>query len=148
MAGFFSRRAKKTGKTLSDWMGLSVTAGVFLLMKDIFVSVFMPWKKEAPGPVESFEEAMARMKLSEADIAQRKKMFIQQTLVYFGLGLGVIIYGVILAFDHAITGMFMCFVVSFVAFANAFRAHFWYFQTKQRRLGCTLQEWLNAGLGG
>jgi intracellular multiplication protein IcmV len=44
--------------------------------------------------------------------------------------------------------MVMCLMVSLVAFANAFRAHFWYFQTKQRKLGCTIQEWLNAGVGG
>jgi intracellular multiplication protein IcmV len=146
--GFFRNTAKKTGSKLGDWMGLSITAGVFGLLKDIAITVFMPWKRTAGGPPETFDEAITRMNLSEKDIAERQKMFLQQTILYFTLGIGVIIYGVMLAFDHAITAMIMCLVVSLVAFANAFRAHFWYFQTKQRRLGCTIQEWLNAGLGG
>lgn len=148
MAGFIKRSVTGTGKTLGDWMGLSVTAGVFLLMKDIFINIFMPWKKEPAGAPETFDEAMKRLKLSEEDIAQRQRMFITQTLIYFLLGLCIIFYGVMLAFEHAIIGMVMSFLVSFVAFANAFRAHFWYFQTKQRKLGCTLQEWLNSSLKG
>jgi intracellular multiplication protein IcmV len=148
MAGFFKRSAKKTGSKISDWMGLSITAGVFLFVKDIFVAVFMPWKREPAGPPETFEQAVARLDLSEADIQGRQKMFLQQTVLYFLLGIAVISYGVFLAFEHAITGMVMCLMVSLVAFANAFRAHFWYFQTKQRKLGCTIQEWLNAGVGG
>lgn len=148
MAGLIKRGVKGTGKTLADWMSLSITAGVFLLMKDIFLAVFMPWKREPAGPVESFEEAARRLNLSEEDIAGRRRMFLTQTVIYFALGVGIITYGVMLAFDHAITGLIMSLLVSLVAFANAFRAHFWYFQTKQRKLGCTLQEWLNSSLKG
>lgn len=148
MAGLIKRGVKGTGKTLADWMDLSVTAGVFMLMKDIFIMVFMPWKRGPAGQEESFEEATRRLRLSEEDIAQRQRMFLMQTMVYFALGVGIITYGVMLAFDHAITGLIMSILVSFVAFANAFRAHFWYFQTKHRKLGCTLHEWLNSSLKG
>lgn len=148
MAGFIKRSVKGTGKTIGDWMDISVTAGVFLMVKDIFVTVFLPWKREKPGPAESFAEAAKRLKLTSEDIAKRQRMFMQQTIIYFILGLAIIGYGVMLAFDRAITGMLMAFLVSFVAFANAFRAHFWYFQTKQRKLGCTFQEWLNSSLKG
>jgi len=148
MAGFFRRTAAKTGKKMGDWMGLSVTLGVFTLVKNIFISVFMPWKMGPPGPAETFEQAVARMGLSETDIEARKTLFMRQTLLYFGLGLAVVGYGLMLAFDKSVIGMFMCFGVSLVAFANAFRAHFWFFQTKHRKLGCTFKEWLNGSLGG
>jgi intracellular multiplication protein IcmV len=148
MAGIIKRTVKGTGKTLADWMDLSVTAGVFLLIKDIFITVFMPWKKGEPGAPETFQEAVKRLKLTEEDIVERQRNFVYQCLIYFGVGLGIIAYGIILAFEGSVMGVIMSILVSFVAFANAFRAHFWYFQTKHRKLGCTLQEWLNSSVKG
>lgn len=148
MAGLVKRGVKRTGKTLSDWLGMQLMVGLFVFVKDIFVAVFMPWKREATGRQETFEEAVQRLGLTEEDLEQRKRMFLQQTLLFFALGLAVVLYGVKMAFDHSLMTMIICFVVSLVAFANAFRSHFWFFQTKRRKLGCTLQEWLNAGLGG
>lgn len=148
MAGFIRRRVTKTGKTVGDWMGMTVITGVFGIVKEIFIMVFMPWKRGPAGPAESFEDAAKRLNLTDAVIEQRKKSFFYQTLLYLGLGFTVIIYGVVLAFDQHVMGTVISFIVSCVAFANAFRAHFWYFQTKQRKLGCTFQEWLNGSLGG
>lgn len=148
MAGLIKRSVNGTGKTVGSWMGIGATAGVAILMKDIFTAVFMPWRTDNQVEPETFEEAVTRLRLSEEDIAQRARLFLQQTLFYFAVGLGVIAYGVSLAFEHAIIGMLMSFLVSAMAFANAFRSHFWYFQTKQRKLGCTLQEWLNGSIKG
>ncbi len=146
--GFITRRVKKTGHTLGDWLGLSLMVNLAILMKEIFVDVFFPWKREPAGPVESFEEAIARLKLTEEDIEQRKSMFLKQTFFFMLAGFAVIAYGITLAMEHAITGTLMCLLISTVAFSNAFRMHFWYFQTKHRKLGCTFQEWLNSSLKG
>jgi intracellular multiplication protein IcmV len=148
MAGFIKRRVTKTGRTLGNWMGLGLSVAVFMFMKEIFVMVFMPWKVLPVGTPETFDEAIARLNLTEEDLTDRKTMFLKQTVLFFIAGLAVIAYGVSLAFDHAVTGMLMCFAVSCVAFANAFRMHFWYFQTKHRKLGCTVKEWLNSSLRG
>jgi intracellular multiplication protein IcmV len=148
MAGFMKRSAKGTGKALGDWMGLSVTVGVARMMRNIVVAIFMPWKAGPKGEPETFEHAIERLGLSEEDIVARRRMFVQQAIFYTLLGFAVIASGVSLAFQHAIIGMLMTFLVSLIAFVNAFRAHFWYFQMKQRKLGCTLQEWLNGSLEG
>jgi intracellular multiplication protein IcmV len=148
MAGFIKRTAKGTGKTLGDWMGLSVTVGVARMMGNIIVAVFMPWKAGPKGEPETFEQAIKRLRLSEEDIVARRRMFVQQAIFFTLVGFAIIAYGVSLAFSQAIVGMLMTFLVSLIAFVNAFRSHFWYFQMKQRKLGCTLQEWLNGSLEG
>jgi intracellular multiplication protein IcmV len=40
-------------------------------------------------------------------------------------------------------GALLSLVVAFLALALAFRYHFWFFQIKQRRLGCSVSEWFN-----
>jgi len=148
MAGFFTRRIKKAASTTSDWMELSITGAILGMMRDIFVKIFMPWKsKEAVQP-ESFDEAVARLGLQESDVKQRESMFLKQAIVYLFVGFFILLYGVYLGANQSFNGLILCLVVSFVALANAFRAHFWHFQTKQRKLGCSFKEWLDSTLKG
>ena len=103
MAGFFKRRLIKSKNTLSDWLGIGIAVGVFNLMKDIFVSVFFRSKQEK-GPSETFDEAVARLRLTESDLVDRRKMFLIQTLLYLVSGVCVIIYAIWLAFHAYWTG--------------------------------------------
>lgn len=143
MAGFFRRRVGKAKDTLSDWMGVWMLVGVFKLIRDIVTSIFFPWKKEK-GEAETYEEAVARMKLSDDDLEERKRMFVTQVWLYLGAGIGVIAYGVWLAFQGYIIEMLLAFLVAGLSFAYAFRSHFWLFQMKQKKLGCTWKEYLDA----
>ena len=145
MAGFFKRRLSKAKNTLSDWMGIGIAVGTFDFVKGIFVSVFLPGKG-GKGPKETFEEAIARMNLTEADLKDRQKMFLMQTFVYLGVGLCVLGYAIWLAFQGYITGMLVTFLVALLAFSYAFRSHFWLFQLKKRKLGCTFKEYLDSSL--
>lgn len=145
MAGFFRRRAVKAKNTLSDWMGLGMIIGVFDLVQNIFVTIFFPWKKEKGQP-ETFEEAVERMNLTELDLEDRKKMFRTQVYLYLGVGLAVLAYTVWLAFSGYYVETFLAFLVAVMSMAYAFRSHFWLFQMKQRRLGCTFKEYLDSSL--
>ncbi len=145
MAGFFKRRVTKAKGTLSDWMGLGLIAGVFRLVRDIFVTVFMPGKRETE-PAETFEEAVVRMKLSKADLEERQKVFFVQTILYLIMGICILGYTVWLAFTKQYTGMFLAFLVAMLSMAYAFRSHFWLFQLKKKKLGCTFKEYLNSSL--
>lgn len=148
MAGFFRRRVNKAARTTSDWMELGITGSILGMMRDIIVKVFMPWKSKTPVQPETFEEAVARLGLHEQDLKQRESMFLKQAGIYLILGFFILLYGVYLAVQSSFNGLILCLVVSFVALANAFRAHFWYYQTKHRKLGCSFQEWLNSTLKG
>ena len=68
-------------------------------------------------------------------------------MITYGLGaLGVGAYTVYLI-AH---GHWYSVTVSFLLFAfliiSTLRSHFWIFQIKQRKLGCTIEEWLNASI--
>jgi intracellular multiplication protein IcmV len=39
------------------------------------------------------------------------------------------------------------FIILWIALVLAFRYHFWYFQIKNRKLGCTVYEWYRGLLG-
>ena len=114
--------------------------------KELSRKVFLPEKK--PGYSEEFEVAMQRLNLSEADIAQKKHRFL-----YLSIGLLLLAFIVFAyAIYHLINQNWLALPVSLVLtglpLVLAFRYHFWYFQLKQRKLGCTLGEWFRQGLLG
>jgi intracellular multiplication protein IcmV len=143
MAGFFRRRAIKAKNTLSDWMSIGIIVGVFDLLKDIVTTVFFPGKRKKVEP-ETYEQVVRRMKLTEADLADRKKMFLTQTILYFVIGLAVLGYTVWLLLQGYYGGMFLALLVAALSFSYAFRSHFWLFQMKQKRLGCTFKEYWDS----
>ncbi len=92
---------------------------------------------------ESFEEAVARFNLSEADINKRLKQFEQIQVVFLVLILFSMSYCIYLLTKGAIPGAIVCLAVVAITFSQVFRYNFWAFQLKQRKLGCTFKEWLN-----
>lgn len=142
------RAGSRVGSAIASGLALDVFTSMLKFMKEIFYSVFMPWKLGAPGKPETFEQAMKRFGIDEQGLAERKKMFGIQIVVYIITGILILIYAVFLAKAHAFVGMLIAVLVGILAFAYAFRSHFWLFQLKQRRLGCTFQEWLSSTVQG
>lgn len=97
---------------------------------------------------ESFEQAKARLHLSEADILERKQGFLKLAIIMGAFGFMVLLYTVYLLWNHSFGGGMLAFVVCLLCFATACRYHFWYFQVKNHKLGCSMKEWLNAKVGG
>lgn len=99
-------------------------------------------------PAEPLDKVMERMSLSEDDIIVRKKAFFRLSILMLFVALLVFIY---LLF-HLFHGHWLAVLVSSVAIllslALAFRYHFWYYQLKVRKLGCTFREWFRHGLLG
>lgn len=146
--GIFKRTGSRIGSAFYSGLALDVFTNMFGFLKQLFYSVFMPWKLGEPGKPETFEQAIKRMGLTEADLEKRKKMFTTQVILYIVMSFLVLIYAIHLASTHEVTGMFMAILVSVLGLAYAFRSHFWLFQLKQRRLGCTFKEWLSSTIQG
>jgi len=95
---------------------------------------------------ETFEEAMVRLDLTEAQLEKQKKSFFRQSLFFFLGSVGLILFSFyrlyILQLVPGALGLFL----SGVVLAYAFRAHFWYFQIKHRKLGCTFAEWWSGSV--
>ena len=97
---------------------------------------------------ETFEEAMVRLRLSKADISQRTQEFKRLFIIFLVIFIVLLSYTVYLLSEGSIRPGLVSLVLTFIVLAQIFRYHFWLFQIKQRKLGCTLREWFWQGLLG
>jgi intracellular multiplication protein IcmV len=105
-------------------------------------------EQKAPAKSEAFNEAMARLNLSDADLAQRSRNLLRLSYFMASIACGVFLYTGYHLFFGTFSGVILSIAVTSIAAALAFRYHFWYFQIKQRKLGCSFTEWYNQGLRG
>lgn len=106
---------------------------------------FVPQKREEG---ESFEAAKKRLKLKESDIAARQTGLLRLSILMIAVAFLLLAYSIYLFAIGGYRGGVVGFVVMLIALVLAFRYHFWYFQIKERKLGCTIQEWFKQGLMG
>ncbi len=133
--------AYKPAVDVKAWMGWDIIKSSSRYVYGLGKEVFVPAEAKHQ---ESFEEAMERLHLSETDIQDRQKEFARLFLIYALMGLAIFIYSIVLFFKMAFMGGILAIVVSALAFGMAFRQHFWLFQIKHRKLGCSLSEWYHS----
>ena len=121
-----------------SWEYLTETADRFRLL---LVDVVVPKKATYS---ETFSEALERLEINEEDIEQRKQEFTRLFYFFLIMSVGIIIYGLIMAFRGGMVASLISFCLSLYTLSQAFRFHFWLFQVKHRKLGCTLKEWFNS----
>lgn len=143
--GFFSS-VKKAGSKIVDvrvdrWIGVSElrhTTNQLITYAVDNLSV-----KKA-NRIETFDEAMERLNLEEKNIAQKLNEFKLLCGIFILMAIAVFSYAVYMA----TVGFYMACLISLsltaYMLAMAFRFHFWAFQIKNRKLGCTFQEWLDS----
>jgi intracellular multiplication protein IcmV len=119
-----------------DYLKQSMNRSTFLV-KQLF-------KIEHPKFKESFEEAKERLGLDEATLEQRKKEFLRLSITFCFIAFGVFSYSIYLIYVEAFISALIAFLFTFYNLTQAFRFHFWYFQVKNRKLGCSLKEWLST----
>ncbi|NCT57070.1 MAG: type IV secretion protein IcmV [Legionella sp.] len=125
------------------WSDAERVKSFFDYIKSLFQRLFTVQTQEAK---ESFKKVQSRLHLTdEALLAQQRSLFrLSMLMCMFGLFmLGYTVYQVFNGYFFAII---LSFIVSLLAFAFAFRYHFWYFQISQKKLGCSIRRWFNQGL--
>ena len=125
------------------WMGVDNLAEQTRYITSTSKAVFKTQK--GTGRVETFEQAMQRMQLTEQDIWQRQQEFMRLAAIFFVVMLVTLSYAFYLLSVGKFLGGIVAGGVTAITLAMAFRYHFWYVQTKKRKLGCTFKEWLDAG---
>ncbi len=123
-----------------SWDYLNETAERF---KYLLVDIVVPKKAKTS---ETFEEALDRLELTETDLENRKVEFTRLLYFFIGLAVSIILYGLFVAFRGSLTAALIAFCLSIYCLTQAFRFHFWLFQLKHRKLGCTFKEWLNSSI--
>lgn len=134
------------------WMGLKQIYATTRELKNLVKTVFKLGKPEAEekNPSnETFEQAMTRFNLNDEQLLQRQKQFIKQAILYFTLGLALLIYAIhLLITTHFYLASIVTLILSVLMFTYAYRQHFWYFQIKSRKLGRTFKDWVAFAFKG
>lgn len=123
------------------WVGLDFLSDTITGLVNTTRSLVIPRKATYQ---ESFEEAVARLNLTEEDIANRLKHFQRAQWLFIVLATLVLIYFFDLLFEGSMTGCIICLAVLAITASQFFHYSFWAFQIKKRKLGCTFQEWWEA----
>ena len=97
---------------------------------------------------ETFEEAKRRMNLSNEDLDTRKRALLQLSILMVVICVFLCGYAFYHLFYGSIPGCLLTLSIMCVSAVMAFRYHFWYFQIKEKKLGCSIKEWFKFGLLG
>lgn len=144
-------RLKKTGKTVrkyfnpANWMGYSHIETSADMIKQTVADIFIPPES---GVEDDFSETVEQLGLSPEILKSKQKALMRLCVFLVFLMLIVLSYSSYQLYQGHYRAFIPSLVLSFVCLAFAFRYHFWYFQIKVQRLGCTFQEWLNYVLSG
>jgi len=127
------------------WIDFDRTKSFTFYLVNGFKKMFVPQKNEGG---ETFEEAMSRLNISEKELEDKKSALYRLSLLMCAAAIGIFGYAIYHIIYGSYRAVIISLVVTMIALALAFRYHFWYFQIKERKLGCTMQEWYRKGLLG
>lgn len=149
--GFFRGlgRMVKPLVNIPKWMSAKQITADAAYISQIAKQVLTPQKAQQE---ETFEAALQRLNLTEQDLRDRKKEFTRLAGFFFVVFILLVGYVVYLILDS--TGevswraILLSIVVSLIALVQFFRFHFWLYQIKERRLGCSFKQYLVSGILG
>ncbi len=138
--GRFLWRSVKPFVNVPKFMGWNEIKHNTRTLKDLMLTFF---KVSPPSRPDTFASAVKANNLSEKDLEKRAKSFLYFSIFYFLIAIGFFIYFIYLWAKFFIFAGFISFLLMIIALLLGYRDNFWWFQVKQRRLGCTFREWLN-----
>lgn len=128
-----------------SWFDWDRTKSLSRYLLDGFKKFFVPQKVEERM---SFEAVKKQLNLSDGELFQRQKGLLRLSILMLVIAFLIFVYDVYLFLVGGYLGGLLGLVIMLIALALAFRYHFWYFQIKERKLGCSIQEWYKQGLKG
>ncbi|KTD66546.1 intracellular multiplication protein IcmV [Legionella santicrucis] len=97
---------------------------------------------------ESFTDATTKFGLSDESLLSKQKALFRLSMLMLLSAVLILGYAGYQFYLGSMKAGLVSLVVTLIALVLAFRYHFWYFQIKQRKLGCTFNEWYRQGLLG
>ena len=142
-------KLKRIGKRFlnpSKWMSVDTVAQNAEHIKDGYKKFFAVDKNSIKK--ETFEEALHRLNITETAIQERRILFHRFSIFFLILSIGMLIYTIYCFTNLYIQAGLISLGIFCALLGFAFKYNFWSFQIKQRKLGCTFDEWLHCGLLG
>lgn len=128
-----------------EWSSYEMMREITEYLIEGFMRLFV-LRKESQS--EQLDQVMHRYSLSEKDILARKRVFFRMALLMLLVSVAVFSYTMYHLLYAHYRAVMLSSVVFLLSLTVAFRYHFWYFQLKKRKLGCSFKEWLRSGLLG
>ena len=125
------------------WSDANRVKGFFYYVFGMFQRLFVMRPKPAE---EEFSKAQARLNLTDDMLLKKQQSLFKVSVLMAVFGLGMLFYTVYQCFYGSFVAVALSLIVSLLGWAFAFRYHFWYFQMREKKLGCSFSEWLNQGL--
>lgn len=128
------------------WIDFDSLRETTLTIYNSLIALFTPDK---PVRKESFDQAVDRLNLTEADIRSGAANYRFFAIFFLICGLLTLIYSGYLLFSrfHSVTGWMIGMATSALLFSQAFKFEFWSYQMRNHKLGVTYKEWRNAMFG-
>lgn len=136
-----SKIVKVSRRTFFDpvsWIGAQTLRVHHQALWTALKNIFVPTK---PVRVETFEQAMQRLNLTEDNIQTSAKRYHYIAIVFFGLGLLVFFHAFYLLFKGEWLSFFLGIAATSLFWAYSFKYDFWSLQMKRRQLGLTFSDW-------
>jgi len=134
----------KPAVDVKSWMGYEYlknnTRSLFFWTKELLF--FKKGKRRRRK--ETFEQAVTRMHVTEDDLANKTKILIRHIYIYVSMAFFCFIYAFYLIFKTNICAGLLTIMLATYLVVKAYAAHFWYFEIKNRKLGCSFKDWLHG----
>jgi intracellular multiplication protein IcmV len=140
-----SSKDKTTGRGWFGWrLAWNQAARAGRFVRSTATSLFVPAQATL---TESFEEALVRLYLTENDINNRIKSFHRLFIIFLLASFCLFAYAIFMLWvEQSYRVALACFGLTAFLIGQAFRYHFWLFQMKRRKLGCSFKEWMKEGV--
>lgn len=136
---------------IREWVDFYRIKAATLYIFNIFKQVFIPQKRSFENLSQKqevqknyFNTAVKKMNLTEENLAEKQTSLLRLSLLMSVFSLSLTGYGIYQLLYGTYRAFLVTAVLALVALTLAFRYHFWYFQIKERRLGCTIREWFES----
>ena len=124
--------SRKTFFNPAGWIGADELSGYNRVIKDTLGTTF---SKPKPQRVETFEQALQRLNVTDADLQKTASLYRIYSLFYLLLTISAFLAGFYYLFKYGtFAGWVLAMMVSALFGAQTFRFDFWYFQIKHRKL--------------
>lgn len=133
--------SRKTFFNPSGWLDTETLSTSTATIWDVIKATTTP---DTPLREESYQGALKRLKISDKEAQERGKTFTVYAYIFASLGALCILFSFYLLFYHTFFGWIIGLCAAALFFGQGFRFHFWAFQIKHRKLGCSFEEWRNG----
>lgn len=137
---------KRVSKSLFNVKGWADSERVMSAGKTIWEDAKQLTVIQQSDKQETFQEAQSRFNMGEDELARLAAKYLLTSFIFMGLAFAAAGYVYYMITHNATHSCLIGVVAIALSFSQFFRYHFWYFQVKKRKLGCTFKEWLNEGI--